>query len=82
MKKDQKSFEDDGRTIVPMDFDRHLNTVPQAAAQKNNRPGSDLSRSEMKEVLKGSLKASLLVAAVITAAIVLFVLFCTLVWFR
>lgn len=36
----------------------------------------------MKEVLKGSIKASLLVAGVMSLVLVLFVLFSLLVWFR
>jgi multidrug efflux pump subunit AcrB len=83
MKKNKTTFEDDGRTIVPMDFDRYLNEVPKKKTyQENMRPGDDLSRGQMKEVLKGSIKASLLVAGVMSLVLVLFVLFSLLVWFR
>lgn len=83
MKKNKTTFEDDGRTIVPMDFDRYLNEVPKKKTdQENMRPGDDLSRGQMKEVLKGSIKASLLVAGVMSLVLVFFVLFSLLVWFR
>ena len=42
---------------------------------------SDLTREETREIVKGAMKASLLIAGVFILAMLLFILFCLYVWF-
>ena len=82
MAKKREPFEDDGRTIASMDFDAYKNPTKQNGPQKKKQPGAELTNDQMKEVLKGSFKASLLVGGIFTVALILFILFVTKVWLR
>ena len=73
-------MEDGGYTIASMDVDRFL--YKDAPQRVEIRPGEELTKDQMREVLKGSLKASLLVAGLFSAVLIGFVLFCTQIWFR
>lgn len=73
-------FQDDGQTIVSMDVDRFL--YKDGPEQNGRRPGKELTKDQMREVLKGSIKASLVVAGVFSTVLIIFVLFCTQIWFR
>lgn len=79
--------DDDGRVIANMNVDG----MPWY--QRGDRPGwwgqkresasdfSDLTKEESREIIKGALKASLLIAGVFILAMLLFILFCLYVWF-
>lgn len=78
---------DDGRTIVNMNVEGmpwYRPERPDAAqgASLPDRPQADMTRDEGRVFLWGAVKAALLVVGVISAGMVLFVLFCQHVWFR
>lgn len=79
MFKQHQPFEDDGRTIVSMDVEgmpchRPQNSTPSGAAQMTNR--------ETRQVIFAALKAALAMVTAISVALVLFLLFCTEIWFK
>jgi len=77
--------DDDGRVIANMNvdgmpwyqrsqrFDRHR--------REEASDFSDLTKGETWEIIKGSMKASLLIAGVFILAMLVFILFCLYVWF-
>jgi hypothetical protein len=81
-----KFDDDDGRVICNMDVDgmrwherskrRGLSAPPQTM------PGGQMTRSEARRYAWYAVQAGLLVAVVFSAVWVLFILFCTQVWFR
>ena len=86
MAKQRKRYEDDdGRVIASMNvdgmpwyqrgqrFDRHK--------REQASDFSDLTREESREIVKGAMKAALLIAGVFILAMLLFILFCLYVWF-
>ncbi|NLJ65433.1 MAG: hypothetical protein GX337_08640 [Christensenellaceae bacterium] len=87
-KKKKDEFIDDGRTIVSMDFDKYMSygrvggSAPPAASPGESTGFDELTKDEMRIVRRASLKAGLLVALVVAAAMALFILFCTKVWFN
>jgi hypothetical protein len=50
--------------------------------QAENNDFSDLSKAETWEIVKGTMKAGLLIGSVFFVAFLLFILFCVFVWFR
>jgi hypothetical protein len=98
MPRDPKTYEDDdGRVICNMDVagmpwhDRRARRERKAArsaviaAQAPSLPasqGDPMTRSEMRRYVWNSVLAGLLIVAVFSATWVLFILFCTKVWFR
>ena len=42
---------------------------------------SDLTKEEEREIIRGAMKASLLIAGVFILAMLLFILFCLYIWF-
>ena len=86
-KKPELPEGDDGRTIADMNVEGMPWYSP-----KGSRPGTDrtrksggetfLTKDESRYYTWGALKAALLVVGVICTGIVLFILFCTKVWFR
>ena len=86
MAKQRKQYDDDdGRVIASMNvdgmpwyqqgqrFDRHR--------REQASDFSDLTKEENREIVKGAMKASLLIAGVFILAMLLFILFCLYVWF-
>lgn len=74
---------DDGRTIVDMNVDGMPWYAPERPEE--NRRGVEpppMTRAEGRVFVWGALKAALLVAGVMSAGLILFVLFCEWVWFR
>ena len=79
--------DDDGRVIANMNVDgmpwyqrsdrQHMG-FPKS---KRGSDFSDLTREETREIIKGALKASLLIVSVFILAMFLFILFCLYVWF-
>ena len=91
--KDRLPDWDDGRTIVNMDVDgmpwsgparRHARHRREDSAPAQQRPDDQdrMTDRESRYYTFGALGAALLVVGVISAGIVLFVLFCLHVWFK
>ena len=77
--------DDDGRVIASMNVDgmpwyqrgqRFDNFKREQASDF-----SDLTREETREIVKGAMKASLLIAGVFILAMLIFILFCLYIWF-
>lgn len=78
----KEKFEDDGRTIASMDTDRFLFLGTEKKSDGCTARKEELIKNQMREVLKGSIKASLVVAGLFSALLIVFVLFCTQIWFK
>ena len=81
MKNQRKYADDDGRTIVNMNVEGMPWYRPKRLENAINGL-STLSRRQTRYVIFGALRAGLAIAGVMSATIVLFVLFCLHVWFR
>ncbi len=83
-KQKKKSFEgDDGRVVAKMNVDGmpwYMRSEKQQTPENNDL--SDLSKGETWEIVKGSVKAGLLIGGVFFVVFALFILFCIFVWFR
>ena len=77
--------DDDGRVIANMNVDGmpwYQRSERQTLGRsKGSSDFSDLTKEETREIVKGALKASLLIAGVFIAAMLLFILFCLYIWF-
>ena len=82
----KKYDDDDGRVICNMDVDgmrwhdkaaRRKKTAPRLVAQFEQ-----MTKSEARQFTWYAIRAGLLVASVFSVVWVLFILFCTQVWFR
>jgi hypothetical protein len=87
MKPQQKKFEDDdGRVICDMDIDGlpwHDKRVRREnRAARNQVQAGQMTRSEVRRYTWYAILAGLLVVSVFSITWILFVLFCTKVWFR
>lgn len=82
----KKYDDDDGRVICSMDVSgmrRHDKSIPRMrTAPLQVAQGEPMTRSEARRYAWYAVKAGLLVATVFSVAWVLFILFCTQVWFR
>ena len=80
----KKTYEDDdGRVVAKMNVDG----MPWYMRDQRNRTPenndlSDLSKGETWEIIKGTVKAGLLIGSVFFVAFAAFILFCIFVWFR
>ena len=77
--------DDDGRVIASMNVDGMPWYQRSERFERNKREQasdfSDLTKEETREIVKGALKASLLIAGVFILAMLVFILFCLYVWF-
>ena len=77
--------DDDGRVIANMNLDGMPWYQRSERFERNKREQasdfSDLTKEETREIVKGALKASLLIAGVFILAMLVFILFCLYVWF-
>ena len=77
--------DDDGRVIASMNVDGMPWYQRSERFDKHRREQasdfSDLTKEETREIVKGALKASLMIAGVFILAMFLFILFCLYVWF-
>lgn len=87
MAKQPKQYDDDdGRVICNMDvpgtpwYDKRVSREQKASSRVNFAPS--ITQSEARRYTFHSVLAGLVVAGVFSLTWVLFVLFCTLVWFR
>lgn len=72
-------FQDDGRTIVSMNVEGMPGYRPPAPPEK---PREELSRRETRRAVLAALGAALGLVTAISAGLVLFLLFCTEIWFQ
>ena len=83
-KQKRKSFEgDDGRVVAKMNVDGmpwYMRSEKHQTPENNDL--SDLSKGETWEIVKGTVKAGLLIGSVFFVVFALFILFCIFVWFR
>jgi len=79
--------DDDGRVIANMNVDGmpwYQRSERQLSGFNKSKSGSDfsdLTKDETREIIKGALKASLLIAGIFILAMLLFILFCLYIWF-
>jgi len=84
MSKKKKTFEgDDGRVVAKMNVDG----MPWYMRGEKKEPSAnseldDLSKEETWAIIKGTVKAGLLIGSVFFVVFLLFILFCVFVWFR
>lgn len=86
MAKQRKHYDDDdGRVIANMNVDGMPWYQRSQRFERNKREQasdfSDLTKEESREIVKGAMKAALLIAGVFILAMLLFILFCLYVWF-
>ena len=85
MAKQKKTYEDDdGRVIAKMNVDGMpwYMRDDRPSQPKSDSDLSDLSKGETWEIVKGTVKAGLLIGGVFMVAFALFIAFCVFVWFR
>ena len=87
MKSQPKQYDDDdGRVICSMDVDGmrwHDKRIRrEKTAERKNVQGVQMTRSESRLYSWYSVLAALLIVSVFSVTWVLFVLFCTKIWFR
>lgn len=81
-------FEDDGRTIVPMDVDgmpwstRGIRDRFREETTASEAKKPEMSKDERRGYIWAAVKAGLLIGAVFAVGYALFLLFCRFVWFR
>lgn len=77
--------DDDGRVIANMNVDGMPWYQRSQRFDKGKREQasdfSDLTKEETREIVKGAMKASLLIAGVFILAMLVFILFCLYIWF-
>ena len=81
--------DDDGRVIANMNVDGmpwHIRDGMLRREKEQSTPNrldfSDLTEDETREIVKGTMKAALLIGSAFMVGIGLFLLFCVFVWFR
>ncbi len=82
--KDKKEkFVDDGRTIANMNVDGMpwYNPSKDAGGNRSAQDFSDLTKKEKRAMMGGILAAALLVGAIFIGGALLFIVFCTNIWF-
>ncbi|MGI6027133.1 MAG: hypothetical protein ACOX7G_09235 [Candidatus Scatomorpha sp.] len=84
MSRKKRNEDDDGRVVARMNVEG-MPWYVERPADAPERSGSDepvkLNRQESRAFAWGAVKAALLVTAVFSVAAVLFILFCTDIWF-
>ncbi|MBO7739253.1 MAG: hypothetical protein J6S18_02690 [Oscillospiraceae bacterium] len=87
MSRKRKQYDDDdGRVIANMNVDGmpwYQRSERKLFGAHSNRGSdfSDLTKEDTREIIKGALKASLLIAGIFILAMLLFILFCLYIWF-
>ena len=83
MKKQENAYApDDGRVIASMNVEGMPWYAPSNLSINSGGASSTLSKREARYAIWGALRAALTVVSVLSAGMILFVLFCTQVWFR
>jgi hypothetical protein len=78
--KQRNLIEDDGRTVASMNVEGMPWYVPNQIQDERSRV-TLMDKRQARQAIFGALGAGLTVVGVISLGIVLFVLFCTKVWF-
>ena len=86
-KKPELPEGDDGRTVADMNVEGMPWYTPKHLLPKTERKQGDnsqplLTKEESRYYTWGAVRAALLVVGVMCAGIILFVLFCTEIWFK
>ena len=87
MAKKKTYDDDDGRVIANMNVDGMPWSMSDALSRRKKPDeklpsSSDFSDVDSREIVKGAVKAGLVIAGVFLAGAALFILFCLYVWFR
>ena len=90
MAKKKVYDDDDGRVIANMNVDGMPWSMSDVLSRRkksdeklqSQQDFSDMSKEDTREIVKGAVKAGLLIAGVFLVAAFLFILFCIHVWFR
>ena len=87
MAKKKVYDDDDGRVIANMNVDGMPWSMSDVLLRRKKsdeklQSSSDFSDVDTREIVKGAVKAGLVIAGVFLVAAALFVLFCIHVWFR
>ena len=82
-RKKKQYDDDDGRVIANMNVEGMPWFLSDALKNngKTDSDMSDLTKEESRELVKGAVKAGLLIAGVFVLAAFLFILFCLHIWF-
>lgn len=79
---------DDGRTVCSMDIEgmpwrRERSPLLSGKKEKaaGDRPEESMSADQLRTYTFGAVKAGLLIVGIFSAALILFTLFCTKIWF-
>ena len=88
MSRKRKQYDDDdGRVIAKMNVDgmpwyMDKSLIPGTGSRSESSSDfSDLTKAERRELIKGSVKAGMVIAGVFILAAFLFIIFCQFVWF-
>ena len=86
MSRQRKRYDDDdGRVIANMNVDGMPWFLSDALKRRSGSEAkndfSDLTQEESRELVKGAVKAGLLIAGVFVLGALLFILFCIHIWF-
>ena len=90
MAKKKVYDDDDGRVIANMNVDGMPWSMRDITARRrksderlqSSQDFSDLTKEETRELVKGAMKAGLLIGGVFLVGAFLFILFCLFIWFR
>ena len=87
MAKKKTYDDDDGRVIANMNVDGMPWSMSDVLSRRKKsdeklQSSSDFSDVDTREIIKGTVKAGLVIAGVFLAGAALFILFCLYVWFR
>ena len=82
-RKKKQYDDDDGRVIANMNVEGMPWFLSDALKNKGRTDSdmSDLTKEESRELVKGAVKAGLLIAGICVLAAFLFILFCLHIWF-
>ena len=87
MAKKKTYDDDDGRVIANMNVDGMPWSMSDVLSRRKKsdeklQSSSDFSDVDTREIIKGTVKAGLVIAGVFLAGAALFILFCPYIWFR
>lgn len=91
MSERKKTYDDDdGRVIANMNVEGMPWYLDDAVRRRKNAKNgqesssdfSDLTKGETWEIIKGTVKAGLMIGGVYFVVFLLFILFCVFIWFR
>lgn len=83
-RKITKEFEDDNRTIAPMNVEGMPwhNKADKPVDSDSKKQSEPLSRSEMKHFMRGAFAAVIVICSIMGLAIFLFLMFAVHIWLK